>query len=353
MPFTNSVLRASKCRFALIPDFPFSEAEYQRRYQRVSESVRDLRIDALLVRNLEDICYLTGYENTLNIAYHCLILSNDEPILVLRRYEEANVEASSWLSQIVTVEDHENLAQVVATTLTRIGAGRRRVAATHLLMASKKGMSALQVGRMLGLSKKTAWFVCHRIRESLRGTDLDPLGGQNKVVEADETYIGGKAKNRKGKTPPKEAAFALVERDGKVRSFHVASVSAKTLRPILVSQVSRKSYLMTDDAPRYVKMGEEFAGHGSVNHSIEEYVRGYFWHTNTVENYFSILKRGITGTYHHVSQQYLKRYLAEFDFRYNERQALGVNDAERMSKSIGGIVGKRLTYRRPRGRANV
>jgi transposase-like protein len=221
------------------------------------------------------------------------------------------------------------------------------LAATHLMMASKKGMSALQIGRLLGLSKKTAWFLCHRIRESLRDSKFNgPVGGQNKVVEADETYVGGKARNRKNKVPPKEAVFALVERDGRVRSYHVAAVSSKTLRPIMVQQASRKSYLMTDESKVYPKIGNEFAGHGTVNHSIEEYVRGGFWHTNTVENYFSIMKRGITGVYHHVSQQHLKRYLAEYDFRYNEREALGVSDAERMEKSIQGIVGKRLTYRR-------
>ena len=221
------------------------------------------------------------------------------------------------------------------------------LAATHLMMASKKGMSALQIGRMLGLSKKTAWFVCHRIRESLRDSKFDePLGGKNKIVEADETYVGGKARNRKGRIPPKEAVFALVEREGKVRSFHVQSVSAKTLRRILFTTASRESYLMTDEATTYTSAGRGFAGHGTVNHSIQEYVRGGFWHTNTVENYFSIMKRGITGVYHHVSQQHLKRYLAEYDFRYNEREALGVSDAERMAKAIPGIVGKRLTYRR-------
>lgn len=220
------------------------------------------------------------------------------------------------------------------------------LAATHLMMASKKGMSALQIGRMLGLSKKTAWFVCHRIRESLRETKPEPLGGQNKVVEADESFVGGKAKNRKGKTPPKEAVFALVEREGKVRSRHIPDVAAKTLREAIVTQADRKSYLMTDEAGQYVSVGREFSGHGKVNHSIEEYVRAGFWHTNTVEGYFSIMKRGITGTYHHVSQQHLKRYLAEFDYRYNEREALGIGDAERMEKSVQGIVGKRLTYRR-------
>ncbi|MGO8865517.1 MAG: IS1595 family transposase [Alphaproteobacteria bacterium] len=231
------------------------------------------------------------------------------------------------------------------------------LAATQLMMSSKKGMSALQMSRMLKLTVRSAWFMCMRIRESLRETKPEMLGGQNKVVEVDETYIGGKEGNKhKWKRQPgtqggkgKETAIALVERDGKVRSFHVASVSAKTLRPVLRAQINRKSYLMTDDAPVYVPIGEMYAGHGTVNHSIEEYVRGFFWHTNTVENYFSILKRGITGTYHHVSQAHLKRYLAEFDFRYNERSGLGVEDAERMSKSIGGIVGKRLTYRRTGG----
>ena len=227
------------------------------------------------------------------------------------------------------------------------------LAATHLMMASKKGISALQISRLLGISYKTAWFLCHRIRESLRETSPDLLGGSNKVVEADETYIGGKAKNRKGKVPPKEAVVSLVEREGKVRSHHMMAVTAKTVGPILDAHIHKKSYLMTDDAPLYVKIAEGFSGHGSVNHSIEEYVRGTFWHTNTVENYFSILKRGITGTFHHVSQQHLKRYLAEFDFRYNERQALGVDDAERMAKSIKGIVGKRLTYRRINPRPNV
>jgi transposase-like protein len=233
------------------------------------------------------------------------------------------------------------------------------LAATHLMMASKRGISAMQVHRMLGVSYKTAWFLCHRIRESLRDTKLDtPLGGQNKVIEADETYIGGKEGNKHkskrrtdGARGPigKEPVVSLVERDGRVRSQHMPEVTAKNLRAALNAQADKKSYLMTDDATVYVPIGKDFAGHGTVNHSIEEYVRGNFWHTNTVEGYFSILKRGIVGTYHHVSQQHLKRYLAEFDYRYNERIALGVGDSERMAKSIPGIVGKRLTYRRPRG----
>lgn len=228
------------------------------------------------------------------------------------------------------------------------------LAATHLLMASKKGMSAMQIHRMLGVSYKSAWFMMHRIRESLREKmpEAGGLGGKNKVVEADETFVGGRARNRKGRVPPKEAVLSLVERGGKVRSRHVPDVAGATLREAIVTQVDRASYLMTDEAMQYITIGREFAGHGTVNHSDEEYVRAYFWHTNTAEGYFSILKRGIVGVYHHVSAEHLHRYLAEFDYRYNERIALGVNDRERMAKSIKGIVGKRLTYRRTGERAN-
>jgi transposase-like protein len=216
--------------------------------------------------------------------------------------------------------------------------------AIYLLSASKKGMSTNQLSRMLGLPYKTAWFMTHRIREAMREGKLPGgMGGTNKVVEVDETYVGGKARNRKNRIPPKEAVVALVEREGKVRSFHVPAVSARTLRPILVSQISRKSYLMTDESPVYRKVGNEFQGHGSVNHSIEEYVRGTFWHTNTVENYFSILKRGLTGVYQHVGAQHLKRYVGEFDFRYNTRD---LTDLERAALAAKGIQGKRLTYRR-------
>lgn len=226
------------------------------------------------------------------------------------------------------------------------------LAATHLMMASKKGMSALQVGRMLGLSKKTSWFLCHRIRESLREINPDMLGGEGKTVEIDESYVGGKEKNKhrnkrmKHSTggAGKEIVFALVERGGKVRSHHIPSVNAKTLRPILQAQIDAATYVMSDDGG--ARLGKEFARSATVNHSIGEYVRGDV-HTNTIEGFFSIMKRGIHGVYHHVSQQHLKRYLAEFDYRYNERSALGVDDAERMSKSIPGIVGKRLYYKTP------
>jgi transposase-like protein len=225
--------------------------------------------------------------------------------------------------------------------------------AAFLMCASKKGISSHQLHRMLSVTYKTAWFMTHRIREAMRDINPTPMGGSGKTVEADETYIGGKEKNKhawqrqKGNIggTGKEIAFALVERGGKVRSHHVPEVTATTLRPILTAQLDAGSALMTDGEGQYRILGTDFARHEAVNHSIGEYVRGDA-HTNTIEGYFSILKRGITGTYHHVSQQHLKRYLAEFDFRYNERSALGVEDRERTAKALKGIVGKRLTYRR-------
>lgn len=226
--------------------------------------------------------------------------------------------------------------------------------ATHLMCASKKGISAHQLHRMLGVTYKTAWFMAHRIREGMRpGTDNGPLGGEGKTVEVDETYVGGKERNKhKSKRNAKNIGgqgkaivLSLVERGGDVRSQVVPGVSAKTLRPMLYSQIDRKSFLMTDDAGQYRILGPAFKRHEVVNHGIDEYVRGDAY-TNTVEGYFSILKRGLTGTYHHVSQTHLKRYLVEFDFRYNERASLGVTDEERAVIALKGIEGKRLTYRR-------
>ncbi len=226
--------------------------------------------------------------------------------------------------------------------------------AIYLLNSSKKGMSALQMQRMMGGSYKTSWFMMHRIREAMNEGKLPGgLGGKNKVVEIDETYVGGKAKNRKNKIPPKAAVLALVERDGSVRSFHVPHVSAATLRPVIVANVNRASFLMTDEAPVYTGIGREFSAHGTVNHSAEEYVRRVFWHTNTVENYFSILKRGIVGIYHHVSETHLHRYGAEFDFRYNHRVGLGFTDMQRTEIAAAGIYGKRLTYRRAGEQPNL
>jgi transposase-like protein len=233
---------------------------------------------------------------------------------------------------------------------------RKWLLATYLLCGSKKGMSAHQLYRMLGFgSYRTAWFMAHRIREGMRELHPEngggPLGGANTVVEVDESYVGGKARNRKNKVPPKEAVVALVEREGRVRSHHVPEVTAKTLRSILEDQLDKRSYVMTDEGTVYPSATKGFAGHGTVNHSIEEYVRGGFWHTNTVESYFSILKRGLVGTYHHVSPQHLKRYLGEFDFRHNERAALGIDDTKRAERAVVGIAGKRLTYQQADRRA--
>ena len=226
--------------------------------------------------------------------------------------------------------------------------------ATHLMTSSKKGMSAHQMHRMLGVTYKSAWFMCHRIREAMAPRTPSPIGGEGKVVEVDETEIGGKAKNRayRKKVPKKHIVVALVERGGAVRSSHVASVSPKSLRPAMVKAASRKSRLMTDDAKWYTRVGEEFVSHESTQHSKREYVRGDV-HTNTAENFFSILKRGIIGTYHHVSEAHLDRYLAEFDFRYSNRAKLGVTDGERAALALKGIEGKRLTYRIPHKTANA
>ena len=234
--------------------------------------------------------------------------------------------------------------------------------ATHLMCASKKGVSAHQLYRMLGFgSYKTAWFMAHRIREAM---SLPPepaaMGGEGKYVEADESVVGGKERNKHvSKRNPKNigavgksVVFTLVERGGRARSFHVANVTGKTLRPIIVKHVHRSSALMTDDAGQYRPIGLEFARHESVNHGIEEYVRGDV-HSNTVEGFFSILKRGVIGTYHHVSEAHLSRYLAEFDFRYSHRIALGVTDKERAAEAVRGVVGKRLMYRQPNQAAHA
>ena len=196
------------------------------------------------------------------------------------------------------------------------------------------------------MTYKTAWFMSHRIREAMNIEPEGPLGGPDSVVEADETYVGGKQKNRSTRTvKPKKAVVALVERDGQVRSFHVANVNAKTLRPLLFTNIDRSSALMTDESPVYAGLGREFSYHGKVNHSASQYVTTGGWkHSNTAENFFSIFKRGVVGTYHHMSEAHLGRYCAEFDFRYNTRL---LSDAERTVEAIKGARGKRLMYRQP------
>lgn len=218
----------------------------------------------------------------------------------------------------------------------------------YLMCSSKKGFSTRQIHRTLGGSMKTAWFLGHRVREAMKEVrDLytPPLGGAGEVIEADETFIGRKSKSKAFKPPGvKQAVMSLVERGGKVRSFHVPNVTANNLRPIIGRHAHPDSRFMTDESLIYTGIGWNFADHGTVNHSIDEYVRGDVY-TNTAEGYFSILKRGIYGVYQHVSEAHLKRYLAEFDFRYSNRIKLGIDDAQRADLALVGAKGKRLTYR--------
>lgn len=216
--------------------------------------------------------------------------------------------------------------------------------AVHLLCSSKKGMSSHQLHRMLGITYKSAWFMTHRIREAMKDTAFSPkLGGNGSMVEVDETFWGNKKKpGQKGRGyAHKEKIFSLVERNGKVRSFHVPMVNAKTLLPIMKQHIAEDTHIVTDEAQQYFYVGSHFKKHSEVNHGHKEYVRGKI-HTNTIEGYFSLLKRGLIGTYHHVGPQHLRRYVGEFDFRWNNRD---VTDIERADNALRGIEGKRLMYR--------
>ncbi len=225
--------------------------------------------------------------------------------------------------------------------------------ATHLLTSSKKGISAHQLHRMLGITYKSAWFMAHRIREAMKPVNPTPMGGTGKVVEVDETFIGQPGhvyENEKGwKAKPgigdRAKVVALVERGGGARSIKAGSLKGHEIRAILVRNADRRSKLATDEASFYREPGLEFADHLTVNHSISEYVRGEAT-TNTVEGFFSIFKRGMRGIYQHCGEQHLERYLAEFDFRYSNRAKLGVDDETRAMLAIKGAAGKRLTYRR-------
>ncbi len=224
--------------------------------------------------------------------------------------------------------------------------------AAYLLCSSKKGISSHQLHRALGVTYKTAWFMTHRIREAMRTGSLPgSMGGNGKTVEVDETFWGNKKPRhqKKGRGyAHKEKILTLVERDGSARSYHVAAVNEKTLVPIIKEQIHKDSTVYTDEAGQYIHLGNHFKDHAKVTHGIGEYVRGPI-HTNTIEGFFSILKRGLTGVYQHVSKEHLKRYLCEFDFRYNTRK---LDDGERTLRALQGIEGKRLTYRRTDGEAS-
>jgi transposase-like protein len=216
---------------------------------------------------------------------------------------------------------------------------------THLMCSSKKGISSHQIMRMTGLTYKSAWFMTHRIREAMDAGALPPIGGEGKVVEADETYIGRKAgKEAKRGHGHKRVVMALVERGGEVRTFHVGSGDGITATKIVAANVAKESRLMTDETRIYDRAGATMAGHESVNHTDKEYVRGDV-HTNTIEGYFGLFKRGFNGIYQHCAEKYLDRYLTEYEFRYNHRIRLGFDDDQRAVKAVQGAVGKRLTYR--------
>lgn len=222
--------------------------------------------------------------------------------------------------------------------------------AIHLMCSSKKGVSAHQLHRTLETTYKTAWFLAHRIREAMRSGDLAPFGPGGGIVEADETFIGvepGEPVAKAGGNH-KMKVLSLVDRSsGQKRSYVLDFINARVIGEIVAANLSREAILMTDEARHYVKIGEQYAGHGHTNHQAGEYVSRFnpLVHTNTVEGSFSIFKRGMRGVYQHCSKKHLHRYLAEFDFRYSNRVALGIDDSARATQALQGVVGRRLTYR--------
>ena len=225
--------------------------------------------------------------------------------------------------------------------------------AIFLIASSKKGISSNQLHRTLGITLKSAWFMSHRIREAMRSGDVLPFGSDGGVVEVDETFIGrdfdkkpkGEKKGRGYEH--KNKVLSLVDRTtGQSRSVVVDDLKASTLLPIMQENIAREARIMTDEAGQYKSVGKHFSGHDFTCHGQGEYVSkaDRTIHTNTIEGFFSIFKRGMKGIYQHCGHNHLNRYLAEFDFRYNNRKALGVNDTDRAEKLLLGVKGKRLTY---------
>ena len=223
--------------------------------------------------------------------------------------------------------------------------------AIYLLCSSKKGISTRQLQRTFDVSLKTAWFMAHRIREAMATVGVEPMGGEGAIVEIDETFIGQKKDMPKQRGyAHKHAVMTLVERGGASRSFHVEGTAAADLLPIIKANVASGSHVMTDEAGQYAALGKHFAGHDFTRHGKGEYVRG-LTHTNTVEGFYSVFKRGMKGIYQHCGEKHLHRYVAEFDFRYSNRVKLGVDDLQRADVALAGVVGKRLMYRTARGAA--
>ena len=228
--------------------------------------------------------------------------------------------------------------------------------AAYLMMSSKKGISAKQLERTLEVTYKTAWFMAHRLREAMMQGDLPPMGGEGAIVEADETYYGNKVALKKkramqrkgikgfGGVANKHIVVSLVERGGNIHSFTVKHATKQTVGKIVRDNLDSRTRLITDESRLYPEAGKEFKSHEKVHHAVGEYVRGDVY-TNTLESYYSVFKRGMRGVYQHCGEKHLHRYVAEFDFRYNYRDATGANDMERTEAALSGIVGKRLLYR--------
>jgi transposase-like protein len=281
-----------------------------------------------------------------------------------RAYKQADTESHKGRYRCASPECRKDFTVTTGTVMKSSHIPLRKWAlAFHLMCSSKKGISAHQLHRTLGVTYKSAWFMAHRIREAMRDGELAaPMGGEGKIVEADETYYGpveerrpskqrgGRPFTKGGRTGPagKRAIVALVERGGSVRTFHVAFADKATVAGIVGENVARESRLHTDESRLYTKVGAEFAAHETVTHSAGEYARDGV-HTNSAEGYFSIFKRGMRGIYQHCREKHLHRYRGEYDFRYNHRVALGVDDLARTLAAIRGAEGKRLTYQQPHG----
>lgn len=280
-------------------------------------------VDQAKLKKLEGMAHRPG-------LYQCAACREQFTVTVNTVFERSKIPLSKWL------------------------------AALFLMTASKKGVSAHQMHRMLGISYKSTWFMMHRLREAMRvGGLLPPMGEGGKPVEVDETFFGRLDGMKKGKAAwaHKNVVLTLVERGGSARSFHIDGTRAGDIMPVIRANLSHEAQLMTDELAAYKYIAEvEGLQHDTVKHSKDEYVRregDKMISTNTVEGYYSIFKRGMKGVYQHCSEKHLHRYLAEFDFRYSNRSALGVNDYERAELMAKGIVGKRLTYRRPNGKADA